>query len=732
MPALPRYERQVATPLRVQNEPTGVDTSQGDALRFASRAASAAGSVFSAVDGVLLEADRTRSKEADVKLNEIGKDTFFNPDTGYFGLKGEAALKSREATLERLNKAREEASKGLSGRALKLFDQTADVRMGEWRSDVDQWAQKQELVYRDATSISRQQSAGDDFVRWIGVDDERAEAAWGTAATELTTRLKTNVSDDPDLIMQQLSKEKGSLYAKAVRARIGEDPKKALMLLDVAKGYMDPVEEAQLRTLATGETIRRDANAGANGEATGTLPTIMNEASPALLAAMEGKESAGQIGVLGPKVKTDAGEEQAAGLLQVLPSTGRGMAAELGIEYRHDLMTGKTKEAAEYQRRMGAAYMNKMLKANDGNVVLALASYNAGPGIVADWLNGTNKTGKNASLRKLPDPRVTGNDAAFIAAIPFAETKDYVQVITAKAGLTNEGLPKGDLSQEDVRAWADKTAGSPSDPYYDDRKEAFLAAGIREWRQREAVKAERRSDAAERVQAYIAPGGLAKSWTDIPSEIWTELAPEAQTSIKAHYVQTERATDPVVYTNIYNMAATNPEAFKSADLTPLISKMTPSNYQEIVKLQRTYREDNTKAKAAQVSLSDINAVAKNVVPPAWKEGSEEYTKFNAAFLQAAQARATQLGRELNQNELLDIGRRLNNDVVMKQGFWGPKKAPVYSTFGTGLSAKDDFYAIPEGARKRIVGDWKSKNNGAFPSYEQAVKTYRRAVAAGLL
>lgn len=731
MPTLPRYERQVATPLRIQNNPTGVDTSVGDTLRLASRIAGAAGSTIQQVDGVLLEGDKTRAKEGDVKLNELGKDVFFNPDTGYFGLKGENALKGRQAALDRLEAGRTEASKGLSGRALRLFNQTADVRMAEWKSDVDQWAQKQEAVYSDATSVSRQASAGDDFIRWVGVDDEKAEAAWGTAATELTGRLKKNVSDDPDLIMQQLAKEKGALYAKAVRARIGEDPKKALMLLDVAKGYMDPVEEAQLRALANGEVIKRDANDFANGDATGTLPTTMEEATPALLSAMEGKESAGQVGVLGPKVKTEAGEEQAAGLLQVLPSTGRALAAELGIEYRHDLMTGKGREAAAYQRKLGAAYMNKMLKVHDGNVVLALASYNAGPGVVQDWLDGTNKTGKNESLRKLPDPRKTGNDAAFIAAIPFAETKDYVQVITAKAGLTNPGLPKGDLTQEEVLALADKAAGSPSDPNYAARREALRNAGLAEWNQRERIKREKQSDAADAVQAYIAPGGLAKSWTEIPSEIWSELSPEAQTSIKAHYVQSERATDPLIYTNIYNMAATNPEAFKSADLTPLISKMTPSDYQEIVKLQRTYREDPKAAKAQQVSLSDIDAVSKLVIPKGWKEGDERTVQFKAAFLQAAQAKGAQLGREPNQGELLDIGRRLNNDVVTGQGFWGPKRVQVYQTFGTGVP-KDDFYAIPEPIRKKIVGDWRAKNNGAYPSYQQAVDLYRRGVAAGIL
>jgi soluble lytic murein transglycosylase-like protein len=66
------------------------------------------------------------------------------------------------------------------------------------------------------------------------------------------------------------------------------------------------------------------------------------------------------------------------GLTQVLPSTGRQMAQRLGVPWREDLMTGKTAEASDYQRKIGGAYLDEALD-KTGTVEGALRYYHSGP-----------------------------------------------------------------------------------------------------------------------------------------------------------------------------------------------------------------------------------------------------------------------------------------------------------------------------------------------------------------
>ncbi len=100
----------------------------------------------------------------------------------------------------------------------------------------------------------------------------------------------------------------------------------------------------------------------------------------------------------------------AAGLMQLMPATARGVAQRLGqpLPSRTMLLDPATNIT------LGSHYLARMVHRFDGHPVLATAAYNAGPGRVRQW------------LRSPPEPA-----DLWIATIPFAETRSYVQRVLA-------------------------------------------------------------------------------------------------------------------------------------------------------------------------------------------------------------------------------------------------------------------------------------------------------------
>jgi len=65
-------------------------------------------------------------------------------------------------------------------------------------------------------------------------------------------------------------------------------------------------------------------------------------------------------------------------MTQMLPETAKEMAGKLGLPWRPNLLRGTSPEAAEYQKRLGRAYLEEGL-ARTGNVRDALHYYHGGP-----------------------------------------------------------------------------------------------------------------------------------------------------------------------------------------------------------------------------------------------------------------------------------------------------------------------------------------------------------------
>ncbi len=101
----------------------------------------------------------------------------------------------------------------------------------------------------------------------------------------------------------------------------------------------------------------------------------------------------------------------AVGLMQLMPATGRAVAAELSIDYEG--LNTLTDPATNI--RLGTTYLGRMTERFAGNRVLATAAYNAGPHRVDAWLP------ESAPV----DTR------AWIENIPFNETRKYVRRVFA-------------------------------------------------------------------------------------------------------------------------------------------------------------------------------------------------------------------------------------------------------------------------------------------------------------
>lgn len=129
------------------------------------------------------------------------------------------------------------------------------------------------------------------------------------------------------------------------------------------------------------------------------LPTVKrySKLDPYLLMSLIRQESA-----FNPKAMSPVG---AKGLMQLLLSTAK--------QFRRGV-TKKNIMNPSINIEVGSRYFTYLLKKFNGNLVFALAAYNAGEGRVSEWRKGTFEN---------------DNPLLMIESIPFKETRDYVKFI---------------------------------------------------------------------------------------------------------------------------------------------------------------------------------------------------------------------------------------------------------------------------------------------------------------
>ena len=128
----------------------------------------------------------------------------------------------------------------------------------------------------------------------------------------------------------------------------------------------------------------------------------------------------------------------AKGLMQLMPATAKIEASKVGVEFDAARLTDPS-----YNVTLGANHLGRLVENWNGSYILAIASYNAGPGNVKKW------------IEAFGDPRDGKIDPVdWVERIPFTETRNYVQrvlenlqVYRAKLGNQQSVLIEQDLQR---------------------------------------------------------------------------------------------------------------------------------------------------------------------------------------------------------------------------------------------------------------------------------------------
>ena len=96
--------------------------------------------------------------------------------------------------------------------------------------------------------------------------------------------------------------------------------------------------------------------------------------------------------------------------MQMMPASAKVAAKQANLPYRPEALLSDT----TYNMQLGMTEYRGHMDRYGGSLVLAAASYNAGPGNVKKWLAANG------------DPR-SGDPLDWIEQIPFSETRNYVQ-----------------------------------------------------------------------------------------------------------------------------------------------------------------------------------------------------------------------------------------------------------------------------------------------------------------
>lgn len=486
-------------------------------------------------------ADELRVEDAFNKFREKQIDLTVGPQNGYMNATGSAALPQDGQSLSdryttQFKQQAEQLADGLSNdRQKALFKRYADRAGLEFISGLQRHESQQLDQWRTDTVKGVMAVETDNAVKNYNNQDA---IALSTQRIELNLgRLQADKQMPPELFNSVRTQAISNLHASVIESAIQNRN------LDYAQQYMaQHSQEMDAKDILKVQAVlgpQQDLQVGYSA-ARRVYDKLAHTVDPSdgdrLTTLVFNQESGNQQ--LDKDGKPITSPKGATGIAQIMPATGPEAAKLAGVPWDET----KFKTDAGYNKTLGTAYLNAQIQ-KYGDLKLALAAYNAGPGVVDDYLNGTNKTGKNPSKVK--------NDGV----PPFEETQQYVAAILGKYQAGGGAPQRATL--------ADIENELRNDPDLRARPASFKIAheeASRLFTEQEKARKQRMDDAEGEVYRQLAANG--GNYQALDPKLRAAMDPTKLDSAMQFATKLRKGETTVTNMALYQKLATDPGTLK--------------------------------------------------------------------------------------------------------------------------------------------------------------------------
>jgi soluble lytic murein transglycosylase len=718
---VPEYQRnteQEALPDARQRIAVGPDNFLGAtasaALGAASegldRASRAAADIFSAR---LQDANQTRALDAANQFEQARQDRLFGQD-GAFNVKGAAVFSQPDSVpladqvRNDLNRSYTDIAAGLGNdEQRRLFAAHSLPAIEQSYGQTLQHENQQYQLYRKG--VSQAAIATHTRQAILNYNNPQILADSVTAIRTAHADLAQMDGMPENWAAAQAAKHTGSALQTAFQAAL--DHNDELSALHIVKHFASDLDASTLLDLNRSlQDVSDNRNSALiSQQVMGKyLPRMQTSNLDRAFNVALGSESGNrQFAADGQVMRSPVG---AIGKAQLMPDTAREAAKQAGLPWRPELfMRGRTgnadqdAEAGDYNHALGRAYFNSQLQQFHGDVGLAFAAYNAGPGAVKAALARSAKDGGDW-LQQLP-----------------AETRQYVTKNRNAYGSGGGAFPRPPLQEvtDAAEQHLQKVYGDSVSPSL--RKLVLENVSNAYEQHSKAIRQNEESATAEAMRQLQQNGG---NYSALPLEVRAAVPSQKLDDVLTFGRRISRGLQPETDWNLYYRLKTSPQLLKETNLMAFRNQLADTEFRQLTDAQQGEggHQPATSLRTAADVLNSYMAQAGIEPHPAAsdREGAATVGRVWSAYESRVADFESQQGKKANTQDMEKIAAQLFTRVPVKRLLFGVTDKPAVL-----VDRMRDSVVVPDSDRQQIMDEWRRVRPGMPISEDKVFVAYLR-------